>query len=163
MLVRRASQRGFTLIELMTAVSILVILSMAAAPSFREFIANQRVRNASFELMTALTLARSQAITQNASVSLKLKPGSSAWNQGWVVTDGTSTFSSQEAMGSLNITNDGNVTSITYGRDGRIDTSVSATQFTIDSSVAMNGVTKRCISVGLSGKPSSANCPASTS
>lgn len=163
MLVRSASQRGFTLIELMTTVSILAILSMAAAPSFREFIANQRVRNASFELMTALTLARSQAITQNASVSLKLKPGSTGWDQGWIVTDGTSTYSSQEAMGSLSITNDGNATSITYGRDGRIDSSASATQFTVGASAAMSGVTKRCISVGLSGKPSSANCPSSTS
>lgn len=161
MLVKPASLRGFTLVELMTTIAILAIVSLAAAPSFREFIATQRVRNASFQLMSALTLARSQAITQNGSVSLQLKPGGTAWNQGWVVTDGTSTFSNQEAMDNLSITNTGNVASITYGRDGRIDASASAIQFSVGPAVTMSGVAKRCISVGLSGKPSSANCPLS--
>ena len=73
MLVKSAPQRGFTLIELMTTIAVLVVLALVAMPSFRQFVANQRVRNASFELMSALTLARSQAIVQNGDVKLKRK------------------------------------------------------------------------------------------
>ena len=86
----RRRAHGFTLVELMTTILILTILTTLALPSFREFIANQRIRNASFQLMASLTLARSQAITQNGSVDLK-KAGDN-WNAGWTVTDGTNTF-----------------------------------------------------------------------
>jgi type IV fimbrial biogenesis protein FimT len=114
----RRRAHGFTLVELMTAILILTILTTLALPSFREFIANQRIRNASFQLMASLTLARSQAITQNGSVDLK-KAGDN-WNAGWTVTDGTNTFGAQEALNSLRITDSGGLGTITYGRDGRI-------------------------------------------
>lgn len=151
MLVVRQRLQGFTLIELMITIVILAILTMVAAPSFREFIANQRVRNASFDLMAALTLARSQAITQGGGVELK-KTGSD-WNVGWTVTDSTNTFGSQEALPNLSITDTGNVASVKFGKDGRITS--ATTRFTIKPSTDMNGVTPRCITIDLSGKPSS--------
>lgn len=147
----RPRSRGFTLIELMTTISILAILTMVAMPSFRGFVANQRVRNASFDLMAALTLARSQAITQNGPVSLR-KSGDD-WNTGWTVTDGTNVFGRQESLSSLSITNTGGVTAVTYERDGRL--SSANTKFTIKPSVDMGGVTSRCVTLDLSGKPTS--------
>lgn len=147
-----ASQRGFTLIELMTTVAILVVLSVVALPAFREFIANQRVRSASFQLVAGLTLARSQAITQNGNVNLQ-KSGT-AWNTGWSVTDGTRTYGSQEALSSLNITDSASLSTITYGRDGRLVS--STTKFTVQPVTTMVGVTPRCITIGLSGLPTSA-------
>lgn len=151
MLVRPLPQRGFTLIELMTTIAVLAVLTMVALPAFQSFIANQRVRNASFDLMAALTLARSQAITQNGTVQLK-KSGT-AWNTGWTVTDGTRTFGSQEALPNLSITDTNGGASVTYGKDGRLTT--TATKFTIQPSTTINGVVPRCISIGLSGIPSS--------
>lgn len=150
MLVRKAPQRGFTLIELMTTVTVLVILSLVAVPSFREFVANQRVRNASFELMSALTLARSKAIVQNGEVALKRKAGSTNWNEGWVVADDTSTFGSQEAVPNLKITEAGNQSAITYGRDGRV---MGVAKFSIELPTPISGVKARCISVSLGGQP----------
>ena len=147
----RRRAHGFTLVELMTTILILTILTTLALPSFREFIANQRIRNASFQLMASLTLARSQAITQNGSVDLK-KAGDN-WNAGWTVTDGTTTFGAQEALNSLRITDSGGLGTITYGRDGRITT--AATKFTVKPGTDMSGVTPRCITIGLSGLPSS--------
>lgn len=147
----RARAGGFTLIELMTAITVLTLLTLVALPSFREFVANQRVRNASFDLMAALTLARSQAITQNGPVSLQKR--GSTWDAGWTVTDGTNTFGSQEALSNLSITNTGGIGSVTYERDGRL--SSSGTKFTIKPATEMSGVTARCITLDLSGKPSS--------
>lgn len=151
MLVGPVRARGFTLVELMTTVTVLTVLTLLAVPSFREFIANQRVRNASFDLMAALTLARSQAITQNGAVSLK-KVGDT-WNSGWKVTDDTLVFAEQEPLPNLSISSSGGVAVVTYQRDGRLST--AATKFTIKPAQTVAGVTARCIKIDLSGKPSS--------
>jgi type IV fimbrial biogenesis protein FimT len=77
---RRAS--GFTLIELMVVLAIIVILGAAAAPSFSAMIANQRARAASTDLYAALTLARSEAIKRNLPVSL-VPVSADNWSAGW--------------------------------------------------------------------------------
>ncbi len=150
MLVRFSLQRGFTLIELMTTIALLVVLALVAVPSFNQFIANQRVRNASFELVSALTLARSQAIVQNGDVKLQRKTGATNWNEGWSVTDNTSTFGSREALANLKITEASNQGVVTYGRDGRV---TGAIKFSVEVPNPVAGVKARCISVGLGGQP----------
>ncbi|HKX41945.1 MAG TPA: GspH/FimT family pseudopilin [Burkholderiaceae bacterium] len=152
---RRAA--GFTLIELVTAITVMAILATLATPSFQVFVANQRIRNASFDLMATLSLVRSQAITLNANVDLQ-RTGS-RWDAGWKVTDGTSTFQLQEAYKNISITDSGSLAAVTYGRDGR--TVTAGTRFTIAPSVAISGVTSRCVSLGLSGVPSSRQGPCS--
>lgn len=144
---RRTYLSGFTLIELMTVVSVLAVLVALALPSFHEFVSKQRVRNASFQLVAGLARARSQAITQSGTVSLQ-KSGAK-WNAGWTVTDGTRTFASQESLTSLNILDSGSVSAITYGRDGRLTS--GATKFTIKPVDAANDAHTRCISIDLSG------------
>jgi len=143
--------RGFTLIELVTTVTVMAVLAGIALPSFRAFVANQRVRNVSFDLMAALTLARSQAVTRNGSVTLK-KTGT-AWDGGWTVTDGTNTFQNQEAYKNLSITDSAGLAAVTYGKDGRAVT--TSTKFTVAPSTSTSGVSSRCIAIGLSGVPSS--------
>ena len=60
--------RGFTLIELMVVVAIVVILIAIAGPDFRNMIAATRVKNASFDVFSSLTHARSEAVTRNTTV-----------------------------------------------------------------------------------------------
>jgi len=143
--------RGFTLIELIFTITVVAILAALAAPSFREFIATQRIRNASFDLVSALTLARSEAITRNGSVTLKRT--SSAWDGGWTVTTtGLDSLLTQSAYGGLSITDSAKLNQITYGKDGRATT--ASTRFTIAPATALSTVQSRCVSIGLSGVPS---------
>ncbi|CAN7197110.1 GspH/FimT family pseudopilin [Variovorax sp. LjRoot290] len=147
----RRHVRGFTLIELVTVITVMGVLAALALPSFRAFVANQRIRNVSFDLMAALTLARSEAVTRNRSVDLAKKV--SAWDEGWEVKDSANVFHSQLAYKNLAISDSSDLDVITYGKDGR--TVTTSTKFTIAPSPAMAGVNSRCISIGLSGLPSS--------
>lgn len=63
-------QRGFTLIELMMALVIVVIIVTLAAPSFRETIARNRVEGLAGELNTDLQYARAEAVARNATVGV---------------------------------------------------------------------------------------------
>jgi type IV fimbrial biogenesis protein FimT len=160
MLVRRSLPRrrahGFTLIELVTAIVVMALLATLALPSFTQFVANQRVRNASFDLMAALSLARSEAVTQGKPASLQKT--STTWDQGWTVIDGAgNTIQNQQAYKGLAITDSAGLGVVSYGTDGRPAKNVNfgGTKFTIKPSTAISSVTWRCISIGLSGVLSS--------
>lgn len=150
----RRRMSGFTLIELITAITIMAVLAGLAAPSFSSFIANQRIRNTSFDLMAALMLARSEAVTRNGNVSFA-KAGEE-WSGGWTVkvddVDDTEILI-QAALSNLSITDSAGLSAVTYGKDGRANT--GATSFTIAPSSDMSGVSSRCITIGTSGLPSS--------
>lgn len=149
---RATSLRGFTLVELMVTISVLAILVALALPSFHDFVAKQRVRNASFQLMAALVQARSQAITQSGTVSLKRS--GSTWSSGWSVTDDTNTFGRQESLARLSISDSNNLSAVAYGRDGRLAS--GATKFTVKPVDATNDAATHCIRIDLSGLPTSA-------
>src|SRR5260370_42173565 len=88
---------GFSLIELVTALTVLAILATVALPSYQNFVLTQRVRGASYDLMTSLVFARSEAIKRNASVSMTQAAG--GWAQGWTVSAGAFTLHTQAACG----------------------------------------------------------------
>jgi type IV fimbrial biogenesis protein FimT len=148
----RGPMRGFTLIELLITIAVIAILATLAAPSFNQFIATQRIKTASFDLMSTLALVRSEAITRNANVSLLRTQ--STWDRGWTVSAdaGASTLLTQQPYNGLSITDSAGLSQITYGRDGRPTT--ASTKFTIGPASAMAGVTSRCLSIGLGGSPS---------
>ena len=152
--VKGRSATGFTLIELMVTIAIAAILATLAAPSFREYIVSQRIKNASFDLFTALTLARSEAITRNADVDL-LRTGTT-WAGGWTVKPAIAsppTLHTQAAFTGLKITDSADLSTVTYGKDGRATT--ATTKFQIEPISSVSGVKLRCVSIGLSGVPSS--------
>ena len=67
-----ATQRaaGFTLIELMVTVIVLVIVVSMAAPNMSQLISSQRTRNAAADLASALTLTRSEAVNRSATTTM---------------------------------------------------------------------------------------------
>lgn len=64
--------RGFTLIELMVTIGILAIIATMAAPSFGNFIVEQKLRSAVSEIKLSIDEAKSQAATLKAPVALCL-------------------------------------------------------------------------------------------
>jgi len=66
----RARVGGFTLIELMITIAAASILMAIAVPSFNQMIISGRLTAQSNEMVAALSLARSEAIKRNASVTL---------------------------------------------------------------------------------------------
>ncbi|HTN29663.1 MAG TPA: GspH/FimT family pseudopilin [Pseudomonas sp.] len=80
------SSRGFTLIELMIAVSLLAVVAALAAPAMGDFIVRQRVASQAGDLALAMALARSEAIKGTISVSVIPRTQSpSGWGSGWCV------------------------------------------------------------------------------
>lgn len=59
---RSRVRRGFTLVELMLVVAIVMVLSAVAIPSFRDMAANQRLESAAWQMVYDLRLARADAI-----------------------------------------------------------------------------------------------------
>ena len=86
----RAS-RGFTLVELMVTVAVFAIVAAMAAPAMQAMVTASRLNGASEELVTALQLARSEAIRRNARVMVCSSAdgatcsGSGDWSR-WIVT-----------------------------------------------------------------------------
>lgn len=145
-----AHSSGFTLIELIITIAVAAIFSALAAPSFRDFIAGQRVKTASYDISYTLTGARSEALKRNLNVVLT--PGTGGWQNGWTVTAGAGgpTVGQHEAFADLTIS--GPTPNLTYNSSGRLTAAV--TPFTVSSSASGN-VSSRCISVDLSGLPTS--------
>lgn len=83
--------KGFTLVELMITVAIMVILAVVAVPSFSEAILSNKLASFSNSFVASATLARSEAIKRNATVKLcRSADGatcatSGGWQQGWIV------------------------------------------------------------------------------
>ena len=67
---KRAVQRAFTLVELLTVITIVGIVAAMAGPGFHDFIVQQRIRAAAYELIADLNFARSEAVKRNATVTI---------------------------------------------------------------------------------------------
>lgn len=91
-------QHGFTLIELMITLAIAAIVMSIGIPSFREVIRNNRIMTQTNELVTALNLARIEAVKRGIPVTIckASYPGnatapptacstSASWNDGWII------------------------------------------------------------------------------
>lgn len=107
-------QRGFTLLELITTVTVAAILMTVAVPSFFNTMRNSRAAANANELVTALSIARSEAIRRGARVTVcrssngttcSLGAGAS-WASGWLVfvdTIGSDTAAPNADPGATNI------------------------------------------------------------
>ena len=140
-------QRGFTTIELMMTITILGVLLTIAAPAFRDFVLDQRVKNASFELNVSLQYARSEAVKRNDSVSVT--PISGNWTNGYDITAGGDTLKSVAAADGITISGPDIVT---FRRDGRASQGGNS-DFIIAVSPARPGVSTRCVHLEASGLP----------
>src|SRR5262245_13344264 len=82
--VRAAPSRGITLIEIAVALALVGILVVVAMPNLSATVANQRLRAAGTDLVSALMIARSEAIKRNKQVEV-VPLTARDWRSGWRV------------------------------------------------------------------------------
>jgi type IV fimbrial biogenesis protein FimT len=145
MVAARRTAGGFTITELMIVVAVFSILVAAALPSYNQFVRNQRVKTASFDLFSTLIQARSEAIVRNTSVTVA--PAGGNWASGWTVTEsGGTVIRNESAIPNVTLTGP---TSVVYNGSGRLTAAVTPFELTATGS----GITSRCITLDLSGRP----------
>lgn len=81
---RPASGRGFTLIEMLTVLTVAAILLGIGVPGLRSLLASQQVASAAHGLLAAINLTRSEAIRRGTRVDLVPADGND-WGSGWIV------------------------------------------------------------------------------
>ena len=100
---------GFTMLELMIALSIGAILATIAVPSYQSMMVQSRLATQANEFLTALHFSRSEAVKRGMRITMcKSSSGTtctagSNWQDGWIVysdsgTAGTMDGSDQIAV-----------------------------------------------------------------
>ena len=154
----RRHARGFTLPEAMVSVLVLSILATLALPMLGDMILTHRLRSASFELLSTLNYARSEAIKRNSPVTVTaMGPG---WEYGWQVTEpgGAVVRMQSQLTSGLRITGPGTVV---YERDGRLPQTGASALFSVQVEPPREGVEGRCVRIDLTGRVNSRKgvCP----
>lgn len=145
--------RGFTLIELMVTLVVLSVLLGVAVPGLQALVAAQRMRAVSYDLVTHLLLARSEALKRGAPV--QVLPATGGWERGWSVRAGATQLARHDAPAGLSVTTAPGP--ITFDLHGRV--------VTADPQVRIgftDGERNRCISLDPAGRPKTLQeaCPA---
>ena len=131
---RASLGRGFSLMELMIAISVMGILVVSAAPALNYLSAYGALSNARTQFVSALRLARSQAIRGGESVLLKTRAnspsGTNEWGDGltvWVDTNNNNALNDGEEvlviadLVNVNIDSVQNATQLSFSSTGRLE------------------------------------------
>lgn len=138
--------RGFTMVECMVVVAVVIILVTIAVPGLSGIIVSQQLKNASFDLASTLTAARSEALTRNVEVTILPREGD--WARGWTVTEqGGSMLRDQPPYGRIEVAGP---VRVTFTGDGR---PVSAIVPFAVASESADVSLHRCIRLRLNGRP----------
>ncbi|WP_428984442.1 GspH/FimT family pseudopilin [Rhodoferax mekongensis] len=95
------NHKGFTLIELMVTLALIVILAALAAPALREYAIKSNLRNIGNEFTAGVLRARNEAISKNTCVTMCMsnttdnalpacKTTDTDWQVGWIAFLNTS-------------------------------------------------------------------------
>lgn len=148
--VPRRRARGFTLIELMLALTVLAILGGIAAPSVAEMLARQRLRGAAGKVINDLVRTRATAAKMERNVTIHPTVAGTNWEGGWEIDHPDPSKNDvyvQDAMTRVTIEGP---TSVVYEYSGRIRGSV--TPVWRISATGTDDV--RCVTLELDGNPS---------
>ena len=140
------SARGFTLVELMTVVSILAVMLGIIAPSFGPILAAQQAKALTYDLTGDLMLARNEALKRNVTVAVTR--GGAGWEQGWSVAIlATNEPLSRRNGVSQSVAMTGAPASIRFDPNGRVSLPLGNVRITISG-----GDNYRCVELDPSGR-----------
>ncbi|CAM3847177.1 Tfp pilus assembly protein FimT/FimU [Roseateles saccharophilus] len=144
----RAHSSGFSLIELMVVVAVLAIVAAVASPSISSILARRRMEGVARELNVDLQYARSQAATDNVSVTFSTTTDGTAYS-----ITGNQTYKTVTLPSGITVTSGvslvfdslrGCVTTSCTGNDTTIGMSSTATSGTLQSTVNALGRVSMC-------------------
>ena len=78
-------QSGFTLLELMIVVAVAGVFLAVAIPAFADLITRNRLTAQTNSVLSALYLARSEAVNRGFNIRVLSNNGTTNWAAGWVV------------------------------------------------------------------------------
>lgn len=117
------AQRGFTLLELMTAFAVVAIIVTMAMPSFSNLMAKQGLNSSIRELAGTLSLARAQAVMLRREVTVTLNSSSPS-------TQTTFFWTPSSTKDSLT----SSTTSVVFRVDGTVKDATADQDFTVCNS-----------------------------
>lgn len=144
---------GFTLIELMVTIAVLVIVLGISVPEFSKMVAENKVRTVASDIHSNLLTARSTAISMN--IAIILSPISSNWINGWelypetdkdIEPDKRKILLAHGSTDAVQVTSNPNG-NVLFNANGRTN---SNTKFTIASSAYSSVI--RCVTIEASGR-----------
>jgi type IV fimbrial biogenesis protein FimT len=139
---KRSVMSGFTIIELMVTLAVLLTIIVLAVPSFSVMITQNRISADVNSLVATLSLARSMAVTGTAPATICSDNGGACgtatdWAKGGLLfsdTDSSQTLNGTETIkrrvdATDNITVLSNVAAVTFNRDGSTKLPAGTTSF----------------------------------
>ncbi|MEJ2692806.1 MAG: GspH/FimT family pseudopilin [Candidatus Thiodiazotropha sp.] len=103
-----ALHSGFTLVELMTTLTVALLLLVIGVPSFSTLLANNQMAATTNDLVSHLQYARSESVKRQMPVSVcssdngESCTGSNEWGVGWIVfTDDSGTVGNLDSSDQL--------------------------------------------------------------
>jgi type IV fimbrial biogenesis protein FimT len=140
------------LVELIAVIAVVALISVIAMPNLTTTLVNQRLRSAGTDLVSALMIARSEAIKRNTQV--EVAPITSRdWTSGWRVltVDTDEQIDRKEAPG-FRVAVKHAPDAIVYERTGRLSTG-GTTEVEFRDSDKNSTLSPRCVSIDPSGLP----------
>jgi type IV fimbrial biogenesis protein FimT len=150
------AQHGFTLIESMVAITVMLVLMAVAVPSFRDASHRSQLRSAANALVTSAHFARSEAIKRNAPVTMCISSdgancaASGGWEQGWIIRSDITLRRQSASAVNVRITS-GGINHLTFQPTGVDATSAV---FTVCRAPAEAGAEQRQVTIDATGRPS---------
>lgn len=152
----RKNETGFTLIELVITIVLAGIITVIAVPSFQTLIKNNRISTSANTFMTALNLARSEAIKRASTIVLSSDSGTTSWESGWKIKQGATTIRDYDKLGPGTVLT-ATANTITFDSRGGLS-GVSSFSFNLcDDRTGEKGI---AITLNVTGRPDSSeyNC-----
>lgn len=149
------TESGFTLIESMVAIAVMLVLMAVAIPSFKDASHRSQVRSVANDLVATAHFARSEAIKRNAPVTMCASTDgencvAGGWERGWIVQGDTTLRRQAAAPTGVRITS-GGIANVTFQPTG-VD--ATATVFTVCRRPASEGLEGRLVTIDATGRPS---------
>ena len=134
------------MLELMVTIAVLAILVTVGVPNFRDLIQNNRVTTQANELVTALNLARTEAVKRGRNVQVEVELSEPGWQATVSIVGEAEALRVFDRTGSAITVNESTLVFSATGRPLATET------FTMQPKSGCSGEQRREIVVGASGQ-----------